>query len=59
MNKMMSVVMVGFAVVFMIVISGVYSFSTIEISKMAYMAMWVACIGIMRIALSFLSGLER
>ena len=59
MNRMMSIVLMVTGIIFMGIISILYSFSTMNISTGAYMALW--CIGIVmiRVSAGFDCGLEE
>ena len=59
MNKMMSMMMMVFGVAFMAILLVVYSFSSMEISKIMYIVLWCGCIGIVRFAAAFGFGMER
>lgn len=59
MNKMMSIVLMITGLILMCGISIIYSFSTIEISKVMYITLWCGCIVLIRLAASFGFGLER
>lgn len=50
MNKMMSVVLMVISIVFMVMISVLYSFSTMNIPTGIYMTLWCACIVMVRIS---------
>lgn len=50
MNKMINITLMVTGIVFLGIISIIYSFSTIEIPTVVYMVLWLFCIGIIRIA---------
>lgn len=53
MNKMMSVVLMVTGIILMVIISGLYSFSTINIPTGVYMTVWCVCIAMVRMSTSF------
>lgn len=50
MNKVMSVVLMITGIVFMGILSLLYSFSTVEISTGIYMGLWCLCIAMVRVS---------
>lgn len=58
MNKMMSVILMVTGIVFMGIISILYSFSTMNISTGVYMALWCICIIMVRISVGYNCGFE-
>lgn len=59
MNKKMSMMLMMIGIVLLIVVSFSYSFGTWDLPKIAYMTLWLACIGILRFGASFGLQLER
>ena len=59
MNKMMSVILMVIGVVFMGIISILYSFSSMNISTGVYMTLWCVCIVMVRIAAAHDCNLGR
>ena len=58
MNKMTSIMLMITGIVFMGIISIIYSFSTIEISTGMYMILWCICVGMIRFAAGSGCGFE-
>lgn len=59
MNKMMSIVLMVTGIVFMVIISVLYSFSTMNISTGVYMTLWCICIVMVRAAANLNCGWEN
>ena len=59
MNKMMSIVLMVTGIVFMVIISVLYSFSTMNISTGVYMTLWCICIVMVRVAANLNCGWEN
>ncbi len=59
MNKILSNMVTICGVIILGIISVIYSFSTVEISKVMYITVWCVCIGLIRMAAGFAIGMER